>query len=132
VIPIVIATKPDGRSFGNLFFASEAPRKGVSSLSPDNVFAAEVSACCNAEQASAGRALNQGGGLSHPVGCHTWRATGITIYLENDGRLGTFARDAKDAHAWTAKGASFVALASTALIAQKFREVVADLQPGQT
>jgi integrase len=21
------------------------------------------------------------------VGCHTWRATGITIYLENDGRL---------------------------------------------
>jgi len=20
-------------------------------------------------------------------GCHTWRATGITIYLENDGRL---------------------------------------------
>jgi hypothetical protein len=26
------------------FFASEAPRKGVSSLSPDNVFAAEESA----------------------------------------------------------------------------------------
>jgi hypothetical protein len=22
-----------------------------------------------------------------PVECHTWRATGITIYLENDGRL---------------------------------------------
>jgi integrase/recombinase XerD len=22
-----------------------------------------------------------------PVGCHTWRATCITIYLENDGRL---------------------------------------------
>jgi len=22
-----------------------------------------------------------------PVGCHTWRATGITIHLENDGRL---------------------------------------------
>jgi integrase len=22
-----------------------------------------------------------------PVGCHNWRATGITIYLENDGRL---------------------------------------------
>jgi len=21
------------------------------------------------------------------VGCYTWRATGITIYLENDGRL---------------------------------------------
>jgi integrase/recombinase XerD len=29
----------------------------------------------------------QSGGFSHPVGCHTWRATGITIYLENDGRL---------------------------------------------
>jgi integrase len=25
--------------------------------------------------------------LLTPVGCHTWRATGITIYLENDGRL---------------------------------------------
>jgi hypothetical protein len=29
----------------------------------------------------------QSGGLFTPVGCHTWRATGITIYLENDGRL---------------------------------------------
>jgi hypothetical protein len=66
VIPIVIATKPDGSAFGNLFFASEAPRKGVSSLSPDNVLAAEVNACCNAEQASAEGALNQGGGLSQP------------------------------------------------------------------
>lgn len=36
------ATKPDGNAFGNLFFASEAPGKGISSLSPDNVFAAEV------------------------------------------------------------------------------------------
>jgi hypothetical protein len=26
-------------------------------------------------------------GFLTPVGCHTWRATGITIYLENDGRL---------------------------------------------
>jgi integrase/recombinase XerD len=25
--------------------------------------------------------------INTPVGCHTWRATGITIYLENDGRL---------------------------------------------
>ena len=22
-----------------------------------------------------------------PVGCHTWRATGVTVYLENGGRL---------------------------------------------
>ena len=30
----------------------------------------------------------QGDGFPHPpVGCRTWRATGITIYLENDGRL---------------------------------------------
>jgi integrase len=26
-------------------------------------------------------------GVLTPVGCHTWRATGITIYLENDRRL---------------------------------------------
>jgi integrase/recombinase XerD len=26
-------------------------------------------------------------GFLTPVGCHTWRATGITIHLENDGRL---------------------------------------------
>ena len=26
-------------------------------------------------------------GFLTPVGCHTWRATGITMYLENDGRL---------------------------------------------
>jgi integrase len=26
-------------------------------------------------------------GFLTPVGCHTWRATGITIYLENDGRF---------------------------------------------
>jgi hypothetical protein len=26
-------------------------------------------------------------GFLTPVGCHTWRATGITIYLEDDGQL---------------------------------------------
>ena len=26
-------------------------------------------------------------GFLTPVGCHTWRARSITIYLENDGRL---------------------------------------------
>ena len=25
--------------------------------------------------------------INTPVGCHTWRATSITFYLENDGRL---------------------------------------------
>src|ERR1700730_211428 len=43
-------------------------------------------------------------------------------------RLGTFARDAKDANIWTSKGASLIALASTLLIAHKFREVAADLR----
>jgi integrase len=26
-------------------------------------------------------------GFLTPVGCHTWRATGVTVYLENGGRL---------------------------------------------
>jgi|HubBroStandDraft_2_1064218.scaffolds.fasta_scaffold33923_3 hypothetical protein len=29
----------------------------------------------------------QGGGFTHPWDNHTWRATSITICLENDGRL---------------------------------------------
>ena len=33
------------------------------------------------------RKLAKAAGFLTPVGCHTWRATGITIYLENDGRL---------------------------------------------
>jgi integrase len=39
----------------------------------------------NAWAAIRKRARNAG--FLTPVGCHTWRATGITIYLENDGRL---------------------------------------------
>jgi hypothetical protein len=31
--------------------------------------------------------LIKAAGFLNPVGCHTWRPTGITIYLENDGRL---------------------------------------------
>jgi hypothetical protein len=44
-------------------------------------------------------------------------------------KLGTFARDASDGNQRTARGASFVAFASTILIAQKFREIMANLQP---
>ena len=33
------------------------------------------------------RRRDKAAGFLTPVGCHTWRATGITIYLENDGRL---------------------------------------------
>jgi len=36
---------------------------------------------------SAIRKWAKAAGFLTPVGCHTWRATGITIYLENDGRL---------------------------------------------
>jgi 4-hydroxy-2-oxoheptanedioate aldolase len=44
-------------------------------------------------------------------------------------KLGTFARDAADANHWTKRGASFVALASTSLIAHKFREIMTALRP---
>jgi integrase/recombinase XerD len=49
--------------------------------------------------ALSGRALNRhnawaairkrarNAGFLTPVGCHTWRATGVTVYLENAGRL---------------------------------------------
>jgi integrase len=49
--------------------------------------------------ALSGRALNRhnawaairkrarNAGFLTPVGCHTWRATGVTVYLENGGRL---------------------------------------------
>jgi 4-hydroxy-2-oxoheptanedioate aldolase len=47
-------------------------------------------------------------------------------------KLGTFAKDANDANRWTNQGASFVALASTLLIAQKFREIIAALHPGNS
>ena len=50
-------------------------------------------------RAYTGRALNRhnawvairkrarNAGFLTPVGCHTWRATGMTVYLENGGRL---------------------------------------------
>jgi len=44
----------------------------------------------SAGTAVTGRALNRynaWAAILAPVGCHTWRATGITNYLENDGRL---------------------------------------------
>src|ERR1700741_5067567 len=52
-----------------------------------------------ASTALGGRALNRhnagaavrkrarNAGFLTPVGCHTWRATGVTVYLENGGRL---------------------------------------------
>ena len=53
----------------------------------------------SAETAVTGRSLNRynawiairkrakAAAFLTPVGCHTWPATGVTIYLENDGRL---------------------------------------------
>jgi integrase len=57
------------------------------------------SLCIRAGTALSGRALNRhnawtairkrarNAGFLTPVGCHTWRATGVTVYLENGGRL---------------------------------------------
>jgi integrase len=39
----------------------------------------------NAWAAIRKRARNAG--FLTPAGCHTWRATGVTVYLENGGRL---------------------------------------------
>jgi hypothetical protein len=36
---------------------------------------------------AANRKRAKAAGFLTPVGCHTWHATRITIYLENDGRL---------------------------------------------
>ena len=33
------------------------------------------------------RTRSKNAGFLTPVGCHTWRATGVTVYLENGGRL---------------------------------------------
>ncbi len=76
--------------------------------------------------------LGYPGESDHPAVVEAFTRICSTVASKPNVKLGTFARDAKDANAWTAKGASFVALASTLLIAQKFREVVADLQPGKT
>jgi 4-hydroxy-2-oxoheptanedioate aldolase len=76
--------------------------------------------------------LGYPGESDHPTVVEAFTRICSTVTSKPDVKLGTFARDAKDAHTWTAKGASFVALASTLLIAQKFREVVADLNPRQT
>ena len=39
------------------------------------------------DEVAAIRKRAKAAGFLTPVGCHTWRATGITIYLENDKRL---------------------------------------------
>ena len=76
--------------------------------------------------------LGHPGESEHPTVVAAFNRICNAVSSKPNVRLGTFARDAKDAQGWTAKGASFVALASTLLIAQKFREVVAELKPGQT
>lgn len=75
--------------------------------------------------------LGHPGESDHPTVVEAFNRICNAVTSKSNVKLGTFAPDAKDAHAWTAKGASFVALASTLLIAQKFREVITDLQPGQ-
>jgi 2-keto-3-deoxy-L-rhamnonate aldolase RhmA len=72
--------------------------------------------------------LGHPGENDHPVVVEAFNRICRAVASKPNVKLGAFARDAKDAHAWTGKGASFIALASTLLIAQKFREVAADLQ----
>jgi 4-hydroxy-2-oxoheptanedioate aldolase len=76
--------------------------------------------------------LGHPGESEHPTVVAAFNRICNAVTSKPNVKLGTFARDAKDAQGWTARGASFVALASTLLIAQKFREVVAELQPSQT
>jgi len=76
--------------------------------------------------------LGYPGESDHPTVVEAFTRICETIASKPNVSLGTFARDARDANNWTAKGASFIALASTLLIAQKFREVVADLRAGRT
>jgi 4-hydroxy-2-oxoheptanedioate aldolase len=57
--------------------------------------------------------LGYPGESDHPVVIEAFNRICSAVTSKPNAKLGTFALDAKDAHAWTAKGASFVALAST-------------------
>jgi 4-hydroxy-2-oxoheptanedioate aldolase len=72
--------------------------------------------------------LGYPGEIDHPTVVEAFDRICRAVATKPNVKLGSFARDAQEARAWNAKGASFVALASTLLIAQKFREVVCDLQ----
>jgi 4-hydroxy-2-oxoheptanedioate aldolase len=74
--------------------------------------------------------LGYPGESTHPVVVEAFNWICSAVASKPNVKLGAFARDAKDGHAWIGKGASFVALASTLLIAQKFREVIDDLRSG--
>jgi 4-hydroxy-2-oxoheptanedioate aldolase len=76
--------------------------------------------------------LGYPGESDHPTVVATFDRICQAVASRPNVKLGSFGRDARDAKAWTAKGASFVALAATLLIAQKFREVVAELYPQKT
>jgi 4-hydroxy-2-oxoheptanedioate aldolase len=75
--------------------------------------------------------LGYPGENDHPTVMEAFARIYHAIAPKPNVKLGTFARDAEDAIAWTAKGASFVAMASTLLIAEKFRDTVAELRPGK-
>jgi 4-hydroxy-2-oxoheptanedioate aldolase len=75
--------------------------------------------------------LGYPGENDHPVVIEAFGRINKAVNSKPHVKLGTFARDANDAKRWTAQGASFVALASTVLIAQKFREINTALRVGQ-
>jgi 4-hydroxy-2-oxoheptanedioate aldolase len=74
--------------------------------------------------------LGYPGENDHPAVIEAYRRINKAVKSKPHVKLGTFARDANDAAQWTDQGAAFVALASTLLIAQKFREVIAALRVG--
>jgi 2-keto-3-deoxy-L-rhamnonate aldolase RhmA len=74
--------------------------------------------------------LGHPGENDHPAVIEAFERINKAVNSQPHVKLGTFARDAHDAKQWTDQGASFVALASTVLIAQKFREMMAALRGG--
>ena len=72
--------------------------------------------------------LGYPGENDHPAVIQAFDRINQAVNSKPHVKLGTFARDANDAKQWTKQGASFVALASTILIADKFRELIAALR----
>ncbi len=72
--------------------------------------------------------LGYPGETSHPVVTAAFDRIRRAVASKPKVRLGSFARDGRDARAWVARGASFIALAATTLIAQKFRDTIAEIR----
>lgn len=71
--------------------------------------------------------LGYPGEINHPTVVAAFDRIRQAVASRPNIKLGSFGRDAGEAKGWETKGASFVALAATLLIAQKFREVAGEL-----